>query len=286
MLIDTTSRESMERDLAKYLDITVEELLQYIDYAAEKAYQNNFFDTDVFEIEIASIVEDFQPLEHIDNVMCFHLSRRLNNSLDDLCFYNLKDWLLGENSMVKFLYKHDIQFEERDGQLVTYYRGQKLELIDTLRADVCYLRSRFGYNNGRGDFCFNGFAMRDLLMKNQYAKWLEHGPEFLINLSRYLKNDVIVNDFVKESTYFCYKLIIPIEQIIFDGSEELDNEEKEMYLIKRICYRLLMHTDNGKDLSDEGNPIIRVAENAILPAAYVIGNEIITPEMICGKKIQ
>ena len=280
LFIETTSRESMEHDLAVYLNVTIDELYQYIEYAAKKASGDWAFNTDIFDQEIASIVEDLQPLEHIDSVMCFHLSRRLNNTLDDLRSYNLKDWLLGDNAMVKFLNEHSVFFKERDNQISVSYRGRELALKDTMDSDVCYLRSRLGYNCGREDFCFNGFAMRDLLMKNSYTRELYDGPEFLVVLSRYLKNNAIIDDFIKESTYFCFTLKIPMKQVIFDGFDKLDSNQKELHLIEQICYRLLMYSDNGRMLFDHDNPIIRVADNAILPADYVIHSEIITLEMI------
>lgn len=280
LFIETTSRESMEHDLASYLNVTIDELYEYIDYAAKKASSDWMFNTDIFDQKIASIVDDLQPLEHIDSAMCFHLSRRLNNTLDDLRSYNLKDWLLGDNAMVKFLNEHGVFFKEQGEQISVSYRERELKLQDTMDSDVCYLRSRLGYNRRREDFCFNGFAMRDLLMKNSYTRELYDGPEFLVVLSRYLKNNVILDDFIKESTYFCFTLKIPMEQVIFDGFDKLDSNQKELHLIEQICYRLLMYSDNGRMLFDHDNPIIRVADNAILPADYVIHSEIITSEMI------
>lgn len=280
MFIETTSRESMERDLIAYFDITNDELYQYIDYAAEKASADWAFNTDIFEQEIASIVEDLHPLEHIDSVMCFHLSRRLNKSLDDLCSYNLKALLLGDNPMVRFLNEHSVFFKAQDNHIAIYYRGHEVTLKNTMNSDVCYLRSRLGYNRGREYFCFNGFVMRDLLMKNSYTRELYHGPEFLGVLSRYLKNEALVNDFIKESTYFCYTLKIPMEEVIFDGSDTLDNEQKELHLVGQICYRLLMYRNYGRPLFDHDNLIVRVADDVILPATYVVHSEIITSEMI------
>lgn len=282
MIIETTSRKSMERDLTKYLDITTEELYQYIDYAAEKAKDGLGFNTDIFEYEIASIVCDLQPIKHIDSVMCFHLSRRLNSSLnDDLRSYNLKDLLLTDNPVSNFFADHSILFKEQDKHIDIYYHGRKVKLENTTESDVCYLRSRLGYNTGREDYCFNGFAMRDLLMKNPYAKELYYGPEFLVVLSRFLKDESLVDEFFKQSTYFCYTLKIPLIEIIFDGYDELSNEEKELFIVWQICYRLLKYKESGsKYLFDHDNPIIRAGDNIVLPASYIIDKEIITQEMI------
>ena len=42
MFIDTRSKESMESSMSTYLDIPVDELYQYIDYAAEKAQKDQW----------------------------------------------------------------------------------------------------------------------------------------------------------------------------------------------------------------------------------------------------
>lgn len=50
MLIDTRTKESMIASLASYLDITEDELFQYIDYAANKAQPDSWtFNTDMLE---------------------------------------------------------------------------------------------------------------------------------------------------------------------------------------------------------------------------------------------
>ncbi len=41
MIINTTTKETIEKGLAKYFDITVEEIYSHIKYAAEKTKENN-----------------------------------------------------------------------------------------------------------------------------------------------------------------------------------------------------------------------------------------------------
>lgn len=56
MLIDTRTKESMIASFATYLDVTEDELFQYIEYAADKAQQDSWaFNTDIFEGELLSI---------------------------------------------------------------------------------------------------------------------------------------------------------------------------------------------------------------------------------------
>ena len=109
MIIDTTSKHSMETDVAKFLDITVEELYQYIDYASEKATVDGFcFREDVFFQELNLIISDLQPENIIEDVFCFHLSRRLNNCGKNLTFCNLKELLLTQNEFSDFFKKFNI----------------------------------------------------------------------------------------------------------------------------------------------------------------------------------
>lgn len=281
LIIDTTSRESMERDMTAYLDITTNELYRYIDNAAEKAESLMGFSTEKFNQEIFMIIDAHKPSNPIDEVLCFHLSRRLNMSSNDLRLYNLRELLLGDNDLVQYLKEHNIIFKEQGSHLVLFYQGRKISLEDTTELEVCYLRSRLGYNYGRQDFCLNGFVMGDQLLKNMYTRDLFEGPEFLAVLSCFLKNKTIINDFKKASTYFFYTLKIPIDEVIFDGLEEFDNNKKELYLVTKIFNRLLMYNDSSfAYFSDDDNPIIRMGDNVILPETCMVGREKITLEMI------
>ncbi len=59
MFIDTRSKESMESSMSTYLDIPVDELYQYIDYAAEKAQKDQWaFNIDLFYEELGNIISD------------------------------------------------------------------------------------------------------------------------------------------------------------------------------------------------------------------------------------
>ena len=180
MLIDTRTKESMIASLASYLDITEDELFQYIDYAANKAQPDSWaFNNDIFEEELLSFFSNLQPEKQIDEIYVYHLTRRLNDSIEDKSSDNLKSLLLKESPISSFLRQYGITFIEKDGHPVIVFNDNEISLEDTFESDVCYLRRRLGYNTGREDYCFNGFALRDLLMKNSYTRQLFDGPEFL-----------------------------------------------------------------------------------------------------------
>ena len=100
-------------------------------------------------------------------------------------------------------------------------------------------------------------------------------------MARYLNLDKMIDDYKMNSTYYCYKLIIPINEIVFDEQEGLSNEEKGIYLIDQICFRLLMYYHSSGDfLDDNSNPVIRAADSAVLPANYIVDREEITLDML------
>jgi len=167
------------------------------------------------------------------------LSRRLNGSIEDKSSDNLKSLLLKESPISSFLRQYGISFVEKDGHPVIVLNNNQISLKDTFESDVCYLRSRLGYNTGREDYCFNGFALRDLLMKNTYTRQLYDGPEFLDMLSRYLLIAGLKKMYCENSKFYCFTYKMTIDEIIFDNRDKLGNEEKVDYLLIQIAMRIM-----------------------------------------------
>ena len=281
MLIDTRTKDSMIASLAAYLDVTEDELFQYIEYAADKAQQDGWaFNTDIFEEELLSIFSDLQPEEQIDEVYVYHLTRRLNGSIEDKSSDNLKSLLLKESPISIFLRQYGISFIEKDSHPVIVFNSKQISLEDIFESDVCYLRSRLGYNTGREDYCFNGFALHDLLMKNTYTRQLYDGPEFLDVLSRYLSISGLKKMYCENSKYYCFTYKMTIDEIIFDNREKLGNEEKVDYLLAQIAMRIMSYMQNNRYQYDHNNPIIRIADDACVPESKIVNIEEITLEMI------
>ena len=282
MFINTSTQSSISTSLSHYLDIPENELDQYIDYAAEKAQCNNYcFNTVIFQSELTSIFSDLQPEEKIDEILLYHLTRRLNNSEIDYEAKNLKELLLSNSELKQFLAEHNVAFEESNGHPIILYRNRVLSLRNTMDTDVCYLRGRLGYGSTQGDYCFNGFALRDLLMKNTYTRELYDGPEFIKILSRYLKNPAIQQDFFSNSTYYCLAYKLPFDLILFDGDDNMGENDKNDYFLTQLCMRLLEYKSiNRRSLSDINNPILRVSDSLIVPEQFSFGSEIITLDMI------
>lgn len=281
MLIDTRTKESMIASFATYLDVTEDELFQYIEYAADKAQQDSWaFNTDIFEGELLSIFSDLQPEEQIDEIYVYHLTRRLNGSIEDKSSDNLKSLLLKESPISSFLRQYGISFIEKGSHPVIVLNNNQISLEDTFESDVCYLRSRLGYNTGREDYCFNGFALRDLLMKNTYTRQLYDGPEFLDVLSRYLSIVGLKKMYCENSKFYCFTYKMTIDEIIFDNRDKLGNEEKVDYLLIQIAMRIMSYMQNSGYQYDHDNPIVRISDDACVPESKIVNIEEITLEMI------
>lgn len=282
MIIDTRSKEGIASSLASYLNIIEGELYQYIDYAANKAQPDRWgFNIDVFQEELLSIFSDLQPEESINEMYVYHLTRRLNSAADDVSGNNLKGLLLTQSTLSNFLQKHAVTFIERDGHPVLYHHGKEVDLNDTNETDVCYLRSRLGYNAGREDYCFNGFALRDLLMKNSYTRELYDCPEFISVISRHLTDANIKKEYFSNSKYYCFTYKLKMDEVLFDDRDSLVGEDKVDYLLVQLCMRLLAYTDTKPQyIYDHDNPVIRVADDACISAENMVVQEEITIEMI------
>lgn len=281
MVIDTTSREGMEKALSCLMGVSVSELYQYIDAAAELAVKDQLcFYPDIFNRTMEVFYSDMIKYALPDEVLFFHLSRRLNGYEKGASF-NLQKILTSENCFSEFLNTHQIIFRKGTGnKLILYFRGTPINLEDTIDHDVCYLRSRLGYNACREDFCLNGFAFRDLLMKNQYTRSLQNCPEILACLERYLRIKDLIKDYMEKSKYYCFMYRFPIGRVIFDGRDDLTVENKQLHLLIQVAYRLYKYRKKPYCLFDDDNPILRLKDDDNASTDFLVSTEIITSDMI------
>ena len=144
-----------------------------------------------------------------------------------------------------------------------------------------YLRIRLGYIRGREDFCFNGFAFKDLLYRNNYTRELFHHPEFIGILAAFLRRKDIQEDYHLSSKYYCYEYCIPIERVFFDSNDKMELADKKVYLINQTMHRLYDYsTQNLKYMFDHENPILRLSDSDSMSEEYFIAREEITIDML------
>lgn len=282
MFIDTRTREGMESGISDFLDITVDEVYQYIDYASEKAQIDHWcFNTDIFADELETIITDLQPEKEIDELLFFHLSRRLRGTEDDVSGRNLEDLLTTSNALSFFLKKHHIEFVKGKQNIITYYKGREVDWEKCWDGNSAYMKSRLGYFKGREDYCFNGFAFKDLLYKNQYARILYGVPEIIGQLTECLGCRNVDSEYMENSDYYCFEYKVPIDRVKFDDHDDYSRSRKQWYIVYCVLERLHQYrTSNIKYMYDDDNPILRLDDHDILPSEFFIQKELITWDML------
>lgn len=211
MYIDTHTKVTMETSICSYLNVTLKDLIDLFEFAGNEAQQEYFIDGDKLNDIFNSFIETHIPSQELDEVLFFHLSRRLNTAKDCNCGDNLFKLLSTENAMTSFLKEHDVEFAVCDKHLNLIYEGKDISLENTSQEHIPYLRWRLGHNANRIDFCFNGFLLKDLLYRNSYARELYDVPEFIGVLANFLKRRDIGTDFFTNSTYYCLEYCVPLE---------------------------------------------------------------------------
>lgn len=283
MLIDTRSKECMENSMSTYLDISVDELYQYIDYASDKAHKDQWvFNTDIFRDELDTIIADLQPEKQIDEMLLFHLSRRLHGTEDDVSGRNLEDLLTTENPLSEFLRQHKIEFKRGAQNIITFYKGTEVDWDKCRNGNSSYMKSRLGFFKGREDYCFNGFAFKDLLYKNSYASSLSGVPEIIGQMIECLGCRNVGYDFMENSAYYCFEYRVPIDRVMFDDHDSYSRSQKQRYLVHCVLERLLQYSGatSTRYMFDHDNPILRLDDHDILPAEFFVQKELITGDMI------
>lgn len=279
--IDTHSQETMIHSILKYFNISLKELNDLFFEASEKSNKDSFVDNDKLNQVFDTFIEAHLPEQEIDQILFFHLSRRLNSTYNNFNGNNLFELLTTENPLSLFLKKHEVVFEFNSGHLELYYKDTLMPLENTYESYVPYLRSRLGYNKGREDYCFNGFAFKDLLYRNSYARELYDVPEFVGHLSTFLKCRDIGTEYFNCSKYYCIEYCVPIKKVLFDKNDKFTDIQKKLYFLNQVLHRLYDYFfTNNRYMFDHDNPILRLMDNDTMQSTYFVKSEEVTWEML------
>ncbi len=282
MYIDTHTKMSMEHSICNYLRIVPAELNRLFDKALQAAQTERWFDWCIFDEIINKFVASKIPSHnYIDQILFYHLSRRLDSEYECNSGSNLFDLLTTKNSVSNFLREHDVEFIPDEGRLELLYKGRKVSFNDSMDSSIPYLKSRLGHNHFRADYCFNGFMLKDLIYRNTYARALFGAPEFIESLGNFLNRTDLLNDYLEKSTYYCFEYKVPLHKVLFDEEEKPSDSSKPLYLINRVLHRLFeYYTTDLRYMSDHDNPIIRLMDDDTMLETYFISKEEITYEML------
>jgi len=272
--MDTRTKKTIEDSVCDFLQVTGHDL----EVLFKKAYS---FEYDLVESKLSDFIYDHLPEQKLDEILFFHLSRRLVNEQDSFIGNNLYDLLLTQNAVSDFLYNHQVEFKMGEDHLDLYHQG-KLETFERVHGgNVSNVKWRMGYFKGREDYCFNGFALKDVLYKNSYARSLYCGPEFINQLTQVIGRADIMSDYIKESKYFCLEYKIPMDRVVFDGFDELSISDKNINLLKTLMKRLYEYSvTNINYIYDHDNLVLRLMDDDTMIEKYFLSKEEIDANML------
>ena len=265
--IDTHTKETIENTMCKLLNIekhTLNDIFKSI-------YENQ---DKTPEVWIQDFLIDYISDEICPKIQFYHLTRRLKVSNLNIG-NNLYDLMLSDNIVSRFLNNHGVRFGFQDEHLILFHHN-KLVNFDEMSEEPCVANTkwRMGYYKSHPDYCFNGFALRDRLVKNQYMYSLESCPEFIEQMLLSINRRDIIRAYEKNSYYYCLEFLVPIDKIIFDDASNLQSEySKKIYYLSGVFYRLYEYWLYGKRISDNSNLILRLKDEDTMNAEYFVNAE-------------
>ena len=284
MYLDTRSQEKMMLSLVKGLNASYTAIQLFFLENRHLCHTQGWCDGALLENRIQSFVEQHISNISFDEVLFFHLSRRLNTVEDNLVD-NLFNLLSTENAFSKFLNMREIAFVSKNRRLELYFKGEHFPLKESygVGSGIHYLRWRLGHNKkGNKDFCVNGFAFKDLVYRNDYAQSLMRAPEFICNLSDFLEMPQLISDYERNSKYYCFEYCVPLDEVIIDENAKLkSNIGKVKHLLQAIVRWLYECSVCGEDkITANGNPVLRLKDTATMLEKHFVGKEEINRELL------
>ena len=275
MYIDTHTKERMEESICNLFNMHPLELYEQLLLLDRSSKDENDFENklDFFISEKSTIFPD--------EILLFHFSRRLKGSESETEGRTLADLLLSESQLSAFLKENGIEFSKGDQHIEVIYKGRVVDWDKCWYGNPGYMKLRLGYYKGREDFCFNGFAFKDLLYRNNYARELSGVPEFLGQLVECLQCDSVGWRYMENSEYFCYEYKLPLSVVMLDDYDHYSDSLKQRCLLRCVLQRLHKYQILPlKYMFDHDNPPLRLADNYTIPPQYYVGREKITAEML------
>lgn len=266
MILRTETYRDLEEDLATIMGIDELFLYQRLSEISRDCLDGFNSDWDKYEKQIDSLISEYADLNVIDEVYIYHLGRHMVEPKE---LFPLKEVLLSENKLSRFLKEHDIVFNEQNGQLRFFYNGREITTEDILAKEHFHLFARRLGHLGEADFCVNGFSFWPNIEKTSdgYFQDLQRGPEIIENIGRFIGKD-IWREFKEQSKYYGIVFIVPVEEVIFDGRNDTrTKEEKVKCLIKYALY-YLNDFYNGSICGN--NLMLRIADNKTVGVDHCI----------------
>lgn len=217
-------------------------------------------------------------IKEIDMVCMHHLTRRLNDFQEEesIC-KNLHALLISGSTFSTFLASYNISFCYSDGKFHMIYKGQEVPLGGSSPSSM-RLKLRLGqFEGGHRDHCINGFAFADRIEKTGYFSSLSRGPEILSDIAEVINLPEILRDYIRQSSYYRYTFLLPIENPIMDNKPDATVSEKIMLLLMVCFCRIydLYSVSNRNSWYDHDNILMRLSDNTSIPAGFLLNRTLI-----------
>lgn len=265
MYINTRSKDCIEESLCQILNISINKLYSII----EECY--NLFQRDhhVFVIDdqfdfFYRFIEKYQ-VKDIDKVLLIHLSRRLKNDKDNQG-YSFVNILIENTFLSEFFKRYGITFQY-DKRINMYVNDKEIYLDhDNKSYSYYYLRNRFGYHYQ--DFNFKGYMFGDNLENSEIYNLHKEGPEFFGYLFLFT-DDQLIDDFYRQSDYYKFEYLVPIDMINFEDDKIVSNVEKQRHIIVSCLQRLYNYVyDPSMNLYE--NKVMYIEDDKTLSDSFLI----------------
>ena len=207
----------------------------------------------------------------IEKVSFFHLARRLNND-NNVEGKTLLELLTTKNPFSDYLQRNGLTFShnDRENSIILFYHEKEV-IIDDYKDKVCSgtiprLKDRLGRNPVK-DYCFNGFIFANNIKNStdSYYIRLKTSPEIIKDLETLLAIKGLASGFNKESQYFCYEYIVPIDELFFLATPKRTVKEKTN-LILFNALEILVNNKKGNQISN--NIKVGYSDRISVPADY------------------
>ena len=265
MYINTISQIPMEKSICEVLNINKYELNQLLENCYNQFQKNLsiFILDDQYNYFMGYVKQHLY--KNINYVSFYHLSRRLNDSIDENG-YSLDEVLCTDTSLSRFLKRYGLTFKH-DQYIRMYLNEKEINLNESNNYSSIFLRQILGYNYQ--DYSFKGFAFSDAIEKNEIYEIVKDGPELFGYLFSFVNSDELLEDFISNSKFYKFEYLVPIEQIYFENYEELTNEEKQYHIVVKALQRLYAYKYDSVDYDDD-NPVIGMIDDLTLDSQYLV----------------
>ena len=259
MMINVENPTFMIKDICNVLNITEEKLKDSINSFSKAAQTEYWFDVEIFNKQSERFLNTLSAVSFEKIYFC-HLTRSI--ATPDVLL-PIQDLLTSQNDFSTFLKNHNLLFKKVDNKLSMIYDGRVIpekEIYDSQRFENNHnrLAGRLGFC-GEADYCVNGFAFAYNPKKstNGYYNLLNRGPELLQDLDELLGTH-LCDDYCKSSKYYYAICKVPLQQVIFDGREDLNSSLNRTKSYLSSCFEFLAEWYSLEEDGSLSNLVLRM----------------------------